>query len=54
MATGMGIVTHFNKGAETLLGYKAEEIIGKKNLQPAYQSGVTKYTEELSIEVGKN
>jgi PAS domain S-box-containing protein len=41
MATGIdGIVTHFNKGAETLLGYKAEEIIGKKNLQQvSYQSG---------------
>ncbi len=24
-----GIITHFNKGAENLLGYKAFEIIGK-------------------------
>lgn len=49
-----GVITHFNKGAETLLGYKAEEIIG--HTSPAsfhLLDEVIKYTEELSIELGK-
>jgi PAS domain S-box-containing protein len=49
-----GIVTHFNKGAETLLGYKSAEIIGKKSPQSFHVlDEVIKYTEELSIELGE-
>lgn len=55
IATGIdGIVTHFNRGSETLLGYKAAEIIGKTSPESFHvKDEVLKYTEELSIELGK-
>ncbi|MGO4816888.1 PAS domain S-box protein [Flavobacterium sp. W22_SRS_FP1] len=50
-----GKVTHFNKGAEILLGYKAEEIIGNRFPEKIHVSDeVIKYTKELSIELGRN
>jgi PAS domain S-box-containing protein len=49
-----GVITHFNKGAEKLLGYKAEDVVGKttcESLHVKYE--VIKYTTELSIELGE-
>jgi two-component system NtrC family sensor kinase len=35
-----GKILLFNKGAETLLGYKAEEMVGKMNIRSMYPPGV--------------
>jgi PAS domain S-box-containing protein len=37
-----GDILIFNKGAEDLLGYKAEEMVEKMNIRSIYQSGVAK------------
>jgi PAS domain S-box-containing protein len=37
-----GDILIFNKGAEDLLGYKAEEVVGKMNIRSIYQPGVAK------------
>jgi len=37
-----GDILIFNKGAENLLGYKAEEVVGKMNIRSIYQPGVAK------------
>jgi PAS domain S-box-containing protein len=37
-----GDILIFNKGAENLLGYKAEEVVGKMNVRTIYQPGVGK------------
>ena len=37
-----GDILMFNKGAEDLLGYKAEEVVGKMNIRSIYQPGVAK------------
>ena len=37
-----GDILIFNKGAENLLGYKAEEVVGKMNVRSIYQPGVAK------------
>lgn len=41
-ATMQGTVIVFNKGAEQLLGYKAEEVIGKFNVANFYPPGVAR------------
>jgi PAS domain S-box-containing protein len=49
-----GKVTHFNKGAESLLGFKAEEIIGNRFPETIHVTDeVIKYTKELSVELGR-
>ncbi len=43
VATDMkGNILLFNKGAEELLGYKAEEVVGKMNIRNIYPPGVAK------------
>jgi len=37
-----GDILLFNKGAEDLLGYKTEEVVGKMNIRSIYQPGVAK------------
>jgi PAS domain S-box-containing protein len=37
-----GDILIFNKGAEKILGYKAEEVVGKMNIQSIYPPGVAK------------
>jgi two-component system NtrC family sensor kinase len=37
-----GDILMFNKGAENILGYKAEEVVGKMNIQNIYPRGVAK------------
>src|SRR4030042_2428742 len=37
-----GDILIFNKGAENLLGYKAEEVVGKMNIRSIYQPGGAK------------
>jgi two-component system NtrC family sensor kinase len=37
-----GDILIFNKGAENLLGYKSEEVVGKMNIRSIYQLGVAK------------
>ena len=37
-----GDILIFNKGAEDLLGYKSEEVVGKMNIRSIYQHGVAK------------
>lgn len=37
-----GDILIFNKGAEDLLGYKSEEVVGKMNIRSIYQLGVAK------------
>ncbi len=37
-----GDILIFNKGAENLLGYRAEEVVGKMNIRSIYQPGVAK------------
>lgn len=49
-----GTIKQFNKGAEILLGYKAEEVVGKTS--PAIMhlgEEIVKRSEELSIELGE-
>jgi PAS domain S-box-containing protein len=50
-----GIVTHFNKGAEDLLGYTAAEIIGNRAPSSLHRiDELMHYTKELGIEIGEN
>jgi len=43
VATDMkGNILLFNKGAEELLGYKSEEVVGKMNIRNIYPPGVAK------------
>ncbi len=52
--TTQGIITHYNTEAERLLGYKAEEIIGKKSLTLFHDGDeVVKRAKEISKELGK-
>ncbi len=37
-----GDILIFNKGAENILGYKAEEVVGKRNIQSIYPPGIAK------------
>jgi PAS domain S-box-containing protein len=37
-----GNILIFNKGAENILGYKAEEVVGRMNIRSIYQPGVAK------------
>ena len=37
-----GNILIFNKGAENILGYKAEEVVGKMNIRNVYEPGVAK------------
>jgi len=37
-----GNILIFNKGAENILGYKAEEVVGKMNIRSVYEPGVAK------------
>ncbi len=37
-----GNILIFNKGAEDILGYRAEEVVGKMNIRSIYQPGVAK------------
>ena len=37
-----GNILIFNKGAENILGYQAEEVVGKMNIRSIYQPGVAK------------
>jgi two-component system NtrC family sensor kinase len=37
-----GDILIFNKGAENILGYKAEEVVGKMNIRSIYEPGVAK------------
>jgi len=37
-----GNILIFNKGAENILGYKAEEVVGKMNIRNVYEAGVAK------------
>ncbi len=49
-----GVITKFNKGAENLLGYKGEEVIGKETPKIIhYQEELIKYEKELSVKHGK-
>jgi two-component system NtrC family sensor kinase len=41
-----GDILIFNKGAENLLDYKAEEVVGKMNIRSIYQPGVAKVVME--------
>lgn len=48
-----GIITLFNRGAELLLGYSAQEIIGKTSPAPFHlEEEITSRAEELSREFG--
>lgn len=50
-----GTIKEFNRGAEILLGYKAEEIIGKTSPSIFHLwDEVVKRTEDLSVEFGKD
>lgn len=55
IATGLdGTIKQFNKGSELLLGYKAEEVVGKYT--PALihvQDEIVKRAEDLTIQFGK-
>ncbi len=49
-----GIITKFNKGAENLLGYKREEVIGKESVKIIHlNEEMLKYSEELSNKLGR-
>mgnify|MGYP003644318359 CR=1 FL=1 len=49
-----GVIKQFNKGAEKLLGYKAEDVIGKITPEIFHvEEEVVKRAEELSIELGR-
>ncbi len=49
-----GLITHFNKGAEMMLQYSAEEMIGKKTPEIIHlPEEVKKRGEELSKQLGK-
>ena len=37
-----GNILIFNRGAENILGYKAEEVVGKRNIQSIYPPGIAK------------
>ena len=54
IATGQdGVIRFFNKGAENLLGYKAEEMVGKqKTLVFADAKEAAQHAEELSLQYG--
>ena len=41
-----GDILMFNKGAENILGYKAEEVVGKMNIRNIYPRGVAKQVME--------
>lgn len=42
VADMLGKVLIFNKGAENMLGYKADEVVGKMNIRSLYPPGVAK------------
>jgi PAS domain S-box-containing protein len=49
-----GTIKQFNKGAERMLGYQAEEIVGKSSLLITHVlDEVVKRSEELTIELGE-
>ncbi|MDQ1238075.1 MAG: Histidine kinase, partial [Thermodesulfobacteriota bacterium] len=49
-----GLITVFNKGSETMLGYSAEEIVGKETPAKIHLvSELKQHAEELSRELGK-
>ena len=49
-----GVIKQFNKGAENLLGYKAEDVIGKITPEIFHlKEEVVKRAEELSMELGR-
>jgi len=37
-----GDILIFNRGAENILGYKADEVVGKMNIRGVYERGVAK------------
>lgn len=48
-----GLITIFNRGAENLLGYKANEMIGKSSLAPLHQpQEIQERAVELTVEYG--
>jgi PAS domain S-box-containing protein len=50
-----GVITSFNRGAEKLLGYSAEDVIGKLTLQLFHdQQEVVERTESLNRDLGLN
>lgn len=50
-----GIIKQFNRGAEKLLGYKSEEVVGKTNPSIFHLwDEVVKRTDDLKNELGKN
>lgn len=50
-----GTITTFNKSAERMLGYRAEEMVGKKTPEAFHlASEVIAYSEELSRELGRD
>ena len=49
-----GVINQFNRGAEKLLGYKAEDVVGKITPEIFHvKEEVVKRAEELSIELGR-
>ncbi|EQC45558.1 PAS domain S-box protein [Bacteriovorax sp. Seq25_V] len=50
-----GVITHFSKGAENLLGYSKEEMVGKQTPAIIHDvSEVVKRTKELNAELDEN
>lgn len=50
-----GIITHFSKGAEDLLGYSAREMVGKQNPSIIHDiEEIVERTKELNEEFGEN
>ena len=50
-----GTITHFNKGAEKMLGYRAEEVVGKHTPQLIHlDEEIAKRGETLSEELGRD
>ena len=49
-----GVVETFSTGAERLLGFKAEEVVGKLNCETFHESGeLATRAEQLSVELGR-
>ncbi len=50
-----GVITHFNQGAERMLGYNADEVVGKETLELIHlDEEIAHRGETLSKELGRN